>query len=242
MPNQFTSPWTDEEVVFLRENWMEISDRELASILNRSFYGTKHKRAQLGLYRKRRYDVDTRKRACQLYLGGDSAPSISEEMGIPLRTVSSWIDQEGIARPLGEALKISPSAQAHVKKIHSTYTGSPEHIAQITEMANNQYGKRNPSWTGDKAGYWGQHRRAQKDFPVPLGICEMCGKQEAKHRMRIDHTLFPYHSDLIALSCPSCNFRHSYGSISITFCNPHDGRWYCIYYEVSINKRTYSFQ
>ncbi len=72
-----------------------------------------------------------------------------------------------------------------------------------------------------------QHYRARKEFPAPLGICELCGERPAIDRMRIDHTLFPYDPAFVVLGCRQCNRKHDHNEISIVFFNPFDGNWYC---------------
>lgn len=64
-------------------------------------------------------------------------------------------------------------------------------------------------WVGDKANYATQHKRAIKDFPNPLGACEICGVNEAIDRARIDHTNLPYRKEYVVFMCRSCNEKHN---------------------------------
>ncbi len=135
------------------------------------------------------------------------------------RTVLQWATNAGINRSRSEGRRLSP----RTKPI------SPKQREQWKRLRATQVGKGHPNWKGDEVEYAGQHRRAVKDFPSPLGICEACGEKKARVRMRVDHTMFPYHPDLVMVGCDGCNNRHTSGHIAITFLNPHDQQWYCVY-------------
>lgn len=115
------------------------------------------------------------------------------------------------------------------KKMSKRHTGkrmSLEARRKMSEARKGKYvGEFNPSWTGDECGESGQHQRAIKEHPKPLGACELCNESEAVVRMRIDHTLLSYSSDLVVLGCHSCNRKHDAGTVSITFLN--NGKLLC---------------
>lgn len=70
-------------------------------------------------------------------------------------------------------------------------------------------GELNGRWKGDECGYYGQHHKAIKDFPPPLGTCQVCLVASATDRARIDHTNLPYRKEYVVLMCHSCNQLHS---------------------------------
>ncbi len=96
-----------------------------------------------------------------------------------------------------------------------------------------QKGERNVNWKGDDVGYSTQHKRAETDFLKPFGVCEICQRHPAQMRMRADHTLFPYRKELIILACQSCNKKHTFGNLSITF--SFEGKSYCAARELQTN-------
>lgn len=117
--------------------------------------------------------------ALGMYEQGMGLPQVRAETGVSLFTLHHWCRVAGIMRSISEVKKDQPK------------------------------GERNPNWKGDQAGYSGQHIRAQKDFPKPLGICQMPGcEKPAIHRARIDHTNLPYRLEYVMPMCASCNTKH----------------------------------
>lgn len=62
---------------------------------------------------------------------------------------------------------------------------------------------------GDDIKYAAQHYRAVKDFPYPLGLCQICENAPATERARIDHTNLSYRKEYVLLMCRSCNMKHN---------------------------------
>lgn len=146
------------------------------------------------------YPKAFREMALALYADGKSSYEIAAQLlGPNASTIQAWAVQAGISRTTAES--------NHLK----TY-GAP--------WANNGEEKHSKE-------YKAQHYLMLKDFPAPLGICEICGERPAVDRMRIDHTLFPYDPDFVVLGCRQCNRKHDRNEISIMFFNPFDGNWYC---------------
>ena len=89
----------------------------------------------------------------------------------------------------------------------------------------NQY-----AWKGDAVGYKGQHNRAMKDFPDPLGECQIPNcENPATDRARIDHSNLPYRKEYVALWCRSCNAKHDLFNHE----GPIDGGFIILFNEVS---------
>ncbi len=75
-------------------------------------------------------------------------------------------------------------------------------------------GESNPSWKGDRVGYFGAHTRAIKDIPniedfqcIPCLLLKGISRK-AKYRARIDHSNLPYRVDYVMPMCHSCNIKH----------------------------------
>ena len=126
----------------------------------------------------------------EMYRQGLSSNEIEELTGLVRKTVKVWCQKAGIIRTQSEAYRIS----------------------------NAKKGECNPSWKGDNVGYVRQHQRGRKDFPKPLGICQMPGcKNPAIERARIDHSNLPYRKEYVMIMCHSCNMRHAHNKFLILF-------------------------
>ncbi len=169
--------------------------------------------------------------AISLYARGLSSVDVSqklqEDLGVRVSgpTILKWCREAGINRSCKEAWAVSEKHWNAIEKLNK----SPEHREQIGKLGKLYSGEKSGRWKGDNVGYYQQHRRAKKDYPYLLSqICELCGERQVEDRMRMDHTYFPYHKDLIILACSKCNILHDQNRISITFRNPRDGLYYCM--------------
>jgi transposase-like protein len=163
--------------------------------------------------------------ALEKYLQGLNTNEIATLTGISQTTVWKWCREAGISRSRSEASrgkKLSLETRKKMSEARKGFRHSPE-----TRLKIGRKGELSSNYKGDEAGYNAQHIRAEKDYPLPLGICELCGKKRATVRMRMDHTLLPYLPELVAIGCHSCNMKHDSGTISITFLSPYDSKWYC---------------
>jgi transposase-like protein len=183
----------------------------------------------------------------EMYMQGKGNLRIEALTGVHRATVSRWCRDAGISRSFSEASQIYPDwIKEPILEMYSQGLGSTE-IELLTGISHETIrnwcrdagisrsiseakkgrvtGAESHRWKGDKAGYEAQHRRAIIDYPLPLGLCELCGEKEALDRARIDHTTLPYDPELVVLACKSCNKKHDDGTISITFL--HDGRLLC---------------
>lgn len=122
------------------------------------------------------------------YVEKNSMLEISEATGWSLTTVWNIIHEKGISRSLEEAHKLA--------------------YEKGRRTPHSMFGKENPSYKGDEAGYWAQHDGAQRDFPEPLGNCQVCQINSATQRARIDHTNLPYRKEYVLPMCQSCNEKH----------------------------------
>jgi hypothetical protein len=155
------------------------------------------------------YSKEVREMAVALYAEGKSSYVISAQLSVEL----SLIGAGGFPTPNASTI------QKWLKD-----AGVSRTISDANRLAplksENGYVKQTPDVKA-------QHSWMRRDFPAPLGVCEMCGERPATDRMRIDHTLFPYDPAFVVLSCRTCNRLHDYNKISITFFCPFDGNWYC---------------
>lgn len=153
------------------------------------------------------YPAWVRNPILEMYSQGLNLHQVEALTGISYMSVWRWCKTAGIMRSYSEGQK---------GRRHSAETR--QKISAATK------GELHPNWKGGDE-YGAQHRQARKDFPDPLGLCELCGERDAIHRARMDHTTLPYDSGLVVLACQSCNRKHDDGTISITFL--HDGRLLC---------------
>lgn len=184
-----------------------------------------------------RYSPHVRMSAISLYARGFSAMDVSQrlqkDMGVsPTATaILKWCEAAGVKRSRVEAWQVSEKHWAALEKFKT----DPRVKANLVKLNAEQRGENHPRWKGDKVTKVTQHRwRAPQDYPIISGPCELCGNRKASDRMRIDHSQFPYHKELVVLACSQCNHDHDWGQISITFQNPYDGNLYCIVKDIQV--------
>lgn len=144
-----------------------------------------------------------RETTLEVYRQGRSTVQVSALTGISRAIIGQWCKEAGISRSYSEAALMRPYREG-------------------------MEGELNPMWKGDNAGYGAQHLRALKDFPSPLGQCQVCEAlatcphcrevdyervNEAIVRARIDHTNLPYNKNLVLPMCHSCNQKHNGGFV-----------------------------
>ncbi len=177
------------------------------------------------------FSSEVRMAAISLYARGLSGDDVSQKLKEDLNicvscpTILKWAKEAGIGRTIAESHAVSDRWHQYMQRFNS----HPKVRENLARLSATQKGSMHPRWKGDDITYGQQHRRAKQDYPYLLSqICELCGERQAEARMRIDHTYFPYHRELVVLSCHRCNVFHSENRISITFQNPHDGLFYCM--------------
>ncbi len=121
--------------------------------------------------------------------------------------------------------RLPPSLETR-KRISEAHTRNPpfygkhhtrEAKSRISEAKTGLIREKSLAWKGDEARYGGQHTRAIKDFPEPLGICRICGDKPAVERARIEHTNLAYRKEYVLPMCNGCNQRHSHNQFVIFF-------------------------
>ncbi len=204
------------------------------------------------MVRPGQYPRAVREEALRLYAEGDTLTDAAEKVGTSHSSLQRWVKMAGISRSKSEAAKLSPRVKAHLE-IHGLHTGrwngSEEHKRLLQKLAKRRRGIPLSAEVRQKisesrklkilTSHDGSHKRASKEITIE-GTCELCRERKATDRMRIDDCYFPYHRDLVVLACHSCNLKHAYGSVSITFLNPHDGEWYAMASERVVTKEMVS--
>lgn len=81
-------------------------------------------------------------------------------------------------------------------------------IKRRSKARRNQTGSNNPNWLGDKASYFGMHKRVRKVRGKPQH-CEHCGRNDAKTKYHWANLTRKYEDpyDYIRL-CVSCHAKH----------------------------------
>lgn len=177
------------------------------------------------------FSPEIRMAAISLYARGLSGADVSQKIKedldvcVSVPTILKWAREAGIGRTIVDSHNVSEKWHQYMQRFNN-HPNVRENLARLNAT---QKGETHPRWKGDDITYGQQHRRAKQDYPYLLSqICELCGERQVEDRMRIDHSCFPYHRDLIVLSCHRCNALHDANRISITFQNPHDGLFYCM--------------
>ncbi len=112
-------------------------------------------------------------------------------------------------------------SKEHRRKISESVSGEKHPMYgkhHTAESLQKMSGENGPNWKGGVARYTTHHQRAGKDYPSPLGQCQIPGcDEDAIDRARIDHTNLPYSPELVMPMCHSHNTHHSHNNFLILF-------------------------
>lgn len=86
----------EEQNQFIRDNWQDMTDKEIGSVLNRSTYTIMNRRAKMGLYKKKNLLSEKQKKDILKLISLHDVKYLSEKYDVPKYIIYNVLNRSNI--------------------------------------------------------------------------------------------------------------------------------------------------